>query len=115
MSAHGSSFDLFEDLADLLSVAHRVMVPQQVRDELERIAREHGNRGVAARLALEMASNLETIVGRGRDADEAIIWLVDRYGDNVVVCTNDVDLKNILKSRGTRVIGVRDFSHLDFL
>jgi len=115
MSAHGSSFDIFEDLADLLSVAHRIMVPQQVKAELGRIAQEHGRRAVAARLALKMASEFETIVGRGSDADEAIIWLVDKYGDSVVVCTNDVDLKNILKSRGTRVIGVRDFSHLDFL
>jgi rRNA-processing protein FCF1 len=115
MSAHGSSFDIFEDLADLLSVAHRIVVPQQVENELGRIAGERGKRGSAARLALQIISKMEIVRAEGQDADDAIIWLAGGYGDKGVVCTNDVDLKNILKSHGTRVIGVRDYSHLDFL
>ena len=104
-----------EDLADLLSVAHIVVVPGQVEKELGRIADGRGKRAVAARLALKIASKLEKVSAEGEDADGAILTLAGRYGDRVVVCTNDADLKNILKSHGTRVIGVRDFSHLDFL
>jgi rRNA-processing protein FCF1 len=115
MSVHGSSFDLFEDLADLLSVAHRIVVPEQVVEELERIASERGRRAVAARLGLSIISRFEVVTSKGGDADEAIIWLASKYGDDGLVCTNDADLKNILKSRGTRVVGVRDFSHLGFL
>lgn len=115
MSVHGSSFDLFEDLADLLSVAHRIVVPVQVVGELERIAGERGKRAAAARLGLSMISRFEIVTSKGADADEAIIGLAGQYGDGALVCTNDGDLKNILKSRGTRVVGVRDFSHLDFL
>jgi rRNA-processing protein FCF1 len=115
MSVHGSSFDLFEDLADLLSVAHKVVVPEQVVEELERIAGERGRRAAAARLGLSIITRFEIVASRGRNADEAIVRLARKYGDGGLVCTNDADLKNILKSRGTRVVGVRDFSHLDFL
>ncbi len=86
-----------------------------VIEELQLISRGHGRAAAAARLGLGLAARCELVPIRASDADAAILELAERYGDKAVVCTNDGHLKNILKERGTRVIGVRDYSHLDFL
>ncbi len=115
MSAYGASFDLFEDLGGLISRSHRIVVPRQVLDELSRIARGKGKAAAAARLGLQLSSRLEVMEIHADTADDAILEFSKRYGKEGIVCTNDVALKNILKARGTLVVGVRDYSHLGFL
>ena len=115
MSAYGASFSLLEDLRKLLSQSHRIVIPDLVIRELSRISRGGGKAAAAAGLAIQISRDLEVVSVGGEDADEAILKLADRYGKNTVVCTNDAELKNILKDRGRRVVGVRDYSHLDFL
>jgi rRNA-processing protein FCF1 len=115
MSAYGASFSLFDDLAQLLSQSHTIVVPELVSLELAGISRGGGKAAVAARLALDLVSGLEEASTGADHADQEILLLAERYGRNVVVCTNDGELKNILKARGTMVVGVRDYSHLDFL
>jgi len=115
MSAYGSSLRLFEDLDALLLESHRVLIPDVVREELLRLSRGGGRAGLAAKLALDLSRDLQTVHVEARDGDEAILRLADLYGGRLVACTNDSELKNILKAKGARVIGVRDFSHLDFL
>ena len=114
MSAYGASFDLLEELQTLLSESHRIVVPTQVLGELRKISRGGGRAGSAARLALKLAERLETVESSSANADQAIVELAARSSDICIVCTNDAELKNILKANGVRVIGVRDYSHLDF-
>ena len=113
MSAYDASFDIFEDLEALISCSHRLLVPRQVVTELERLSRRRGRTGAAARLALQLSARLVVVETSGDDADEAILNLCEEYG-KCVVCTNDAELKNILKSRGVPVVGVREYSYLDF-
>jgi rRNA-processing protein FCF1 len=115
MSAHGSGFDIFEELGRLLLASYELAVPEEVRRELATIAKGRGRAGTAARVALNLSEGFRTIRAGTCDADQSILKLAAEIGDRAVVCTNDVELKNILKSRGTRVIGVRDYSHLGFL
>ncbi len=86
-----------------------------VIDELQLISRGKGRAAAAARLGLGLAARYESVRVVAPDADGAIVKLAEQCGDKVVVCTNDARLKNILKDRGIRVVGVRDHSHLDFL
>ena len=115
MSAYGSSLRLFEDLDQLLSQSHTILVPSMVVDELQLISKGHGRAAASARLAVGLAARCESVPVVAPDADDAIVKLAEQYGKNAVVCTNDAHLKKILKERGIRVVGVRDYSHLDFL
>jgi rRNA-processing protein FCF1 len=115
MSAHGSGFDIFEELDRLLLASYELVIPEEVRTELAVIARGRGKAGIAARVALRLSGGLRVLRAGAEGADEAILRLAAELGDRTLVCTNDTELKNILKSRGTRVIGVRDYSHLGFL
>jgi len=115
MSAYGSSLRLFEDLDRLVSQSYRILVPSMVIDELKLVSGGKGRAAAAARLGLMLAARYEPVPVVAPDADHAIVKLAKQYGDRAVVCTNDAHLKNILKEHNTRVIGVRDYSHLDFL
>lgn len=115
MSAYGSSLRLFEDLDRLLPQSHTLLVPSMVIDELQTISKGRGRAAAAARLGLGLAARCESVSVAADDADGAILKLAIEYGNKAVVCTNDAHLKNILKEHGIRVVGVRDYSHLDFL
>ncbi len=114
MSAYRSGFDIFDELLRLVPEGQRIVVPRMVKDELVRIATSRGRAGYAARVALKLCCRCEVLEVEARTADEAIIKLAEQNPSSVV-CTNDGELKNILKSRGIEVVGVRDYSHLDFL
>jgi len=114
MSAYRSGFDIFDELSRLVPEVRRIVVPKLVKQELAKIARGGGRAGSAARLALRLCSRCEEADVEAQGADEAIVRLAEQ-NPSCVVCTNDAELKNILKSRGIQVIGVRDYSHLDFL
>ncbi len=115
MSAHGSGFDIFEELRRLLLAPYELAIPEEVRTELGSIAEGRGKAGIAASVALKLSGDFRVIRAGTGSADEAILKLARELAERAVVCTNDGELKNILKSRGTRVIGVRDYSHLGFL
>jgi hypothetical protein len=115
MNAYRVSFDLLEELQRVIPRAFRLVIPKQVKRELSEISKGGGETAAAARLALGLTSGIEVVPVEGDYGDEAILALVESLNGDVVVCTNDRDLKNILKARGVRVIGVRRNSHLDFL
>ncbi len=115
MSAYGSSLSLFDDLARLVPGSHRIVMPEKVRLELEELAKGRGRAGSSARLALMLAEKIEVVPVEAKSGDEAIVKLAEGRVESTYVCTGDTRLKNILKARGIRIIGVRDYSHLDFL
>ncbi len=115
MSAYGASFQIFEELDRLLSRSYRVVLPIQVHEELKEISKGKGKPAAAARLGLNLISDLDTMETGGEYADKAILKLVDSLEGKVIVCTNDRALKNILKAGGVKVVGVRSNSRLDFL
>jgi rRNA-processing protein FCF1 len=98
--------DLFSELQNLLGAYEPLVLEGTIR-ELEHLGRAKGKDASAARVGRALAERCTVV----RDSsvtgtvDEQIVQYAEKSGS--VVVTNDIALKNILKEKGVRVIGMR--------
>jgi len=90
---------------------HVLVMPIQVKQELQTLSTEKGKNGVAARIALEfLAKNKVKIVSAsGESGDQALRELAQK---GYIVATNDKDLRQSLKNTPQRVIVVRQSKYV---
>lgn len=78
--------------------------------ELEKLARSKGKDGANAKVALKLAKNVKIIRAKSIRADVAIINYAKSHG--CAVATNDRKLIKTLKSKGIKIIRLRQMKLL---
>ncbi len=103
--------DVFESIEELIGGKCTFLVPHSVINELMKLSIKTGPRGRAARVALQYLSlrgSQVRIIKVGSEsysrADDEILRLVKEGLHDVVVATNDEELKSTLKNLGVPVI-----------
>lgn len=111
-----NKMDIFRLIDRVLDSPHSYVVCSSIVRELERIAKNRGKTGAAARLGLkimEMQKGRIELIETRRPADS---WIIDYAEKNrLIVCTNDKQLKNKLKQKGIRVITAKGKDWLGFV
>lgn len=102
--------DVFEEMERVVDQKFKLVVPESIREELERLAGGKSEDSKAARTGLKLLEreNVEFAKTKNK-GDEAIIELAD---ENTIVATMDKDLKKRLKNKGIGIIYLRGKSHL---
>ncbi|AAL81840.1 nucleotide-binding protein [Pyrococcus furiosus DSM 3638] len=110
--------DIISELERILDVNYKIVIPNIVLEELKTILREGKLRGkdlIAARMALKLAERFPTIyVGdfMSKTTDE-LIYEFAISNDNVIVCTNDKQLRKRLREAGVPVVFLRQKKKLE--
>ncbi len=103
--------ELESELQRVMPGAFRVVVPEAVLEELERLMEENeGKKAEEARLAIELAHTFE-VTESEKGGDEAIIELASKMEDAVVV-TNDKLLRARLRAKGIPNVHMRSKAFL---
>ncbi|MEK6970356.1 MAG: PIN domain-containing protein [archaeon] len=102
--------DVFDQLMGLAGNA-TLVVPIQVRQELQTLSIERGKTGSAARVALEALSThrVKTVSATGENGDEALQELAQK---GYIIASNDRALRQSLKNNPQRAIVVRQSKYL---
>ena len=110
---HRQKIDVFSEIQDIVPETHEIVTLSTVVSELERLKEMKSEDGVAARIGLELLrrNNVRVIEAEGQ-ADESIIKFALENKRDVIVCTNDVRLKNQLNKKGIQLILMRSKNHL---
>lgn len=104
--------DIFQQIREKVPHASLV-VPQQVKKELEGIAREKGKQSTAAKVALLALEvyGVKVLPGKARDGDAAL-ELLCRKG--AIIATSDAKLKQSLKNAPQGVLIIRQSKYVDW-
>lgn len=103
--------ELESELQRVMPGAFRVVVPEAVIDELERLVEANdGKQAEEARMAIELAGTFEVVPSK-KAGDEAIIELASKLDDAVVV-TNDKLLRARLRAKGIPNVHMRSKAFL---
>lgn len=91
-----------------------IVVPIQVKQELQTLSTEKGKNGLAARIALETLSQngIKTVSASGEGGDQALVDLAQK---GYIVATNDRGLRQSLKNTPQRVIVIRQSKYVAWL
>lgn len=101
--------DIFSELDRVLDRKFKLIIPEPVVKELNRLARGASAERSAAKIALALVRR-GRVVKTDAPADDAILELAE--GESTVVGTNDARLRKELRARGVPVIYLRQKSHL---
>jgi len=93
-----------DGIDDLITRAHRVMIPENVRWELENLVLCGKDEGIR-RMAMKLSLNYASVPLKGYVDDSIIEYSKD---NEVVVATNDKDLRRKLRDSGVTVIYIRN-------
>ncbi|MEK6821187.1 MAG: PIN domain-containing protein [archaeon] len=90
-----------------------LVIPIQVKHELQALSLERDKTGTAARVALDVLSqnHIKVVPAEGATGDDALHELAQK---GYIVATNDRLLKQTLKKAPQRVIVVRQSKYLDW-
>lgn len=102
--------DVFDQLVELVGNA-LIVVPIQVKQELQTLGVERGKTGLAARIALETLTKnkVKVVSANGGTGDEALVELASK---GYVIASNDKALRQSLKNAPQRAIVVRQSKYL---
>lgn len=106
--------DVFGEIERLTEGRGQAAVLSPCIEELKALAAGSGRDARAAKAALDMLERLK--IGKtkaGGPADDAIMEYALK--EQAVVCTNDKELRDKLREKGIRTVGLRDNSHLAFV
>jgi len=106
-------FDFFNEVKREFGKVDFV-VPKKVIEELEKIAGEGKKNLSSVRIAKELMNKEEVkeVETEATNADDALVELA---GKEIIVATNDVDLKNRVKEVGGKVIFLRQKKFLEII
>lgn len=101
---------VIEGIVDLVGNC-TLVVPIQVKQELQSLSVEKGKNGLAARIAMEILSQnkVKTVSASGETGDQALRDLAQK---GYIVATNDKGLRQSLKNTPQRVIVVRQSKYV---
>lgn len=102
--------DIIGELGRVLDVNFKVVIPNVVIEELNIIERKsRGKDLVAIRMARQLIERFEIIdIGKfGEKPTDEQVYEFALKGPNVIVCTNDKELKKRLREKGIPVVYLR--------
>ncbi|MDP2666869.1 MAG: hypothetical protein Q8P05_05220 [Candidatus Diapherotrites archaeon] len=104
--------DIFTQIKDLVGPC-ALVIPIQVKQELQSLSIERGKTGTAARVALDALPRfgVEIISVTAANGDDALRQLATK---GMIVATNDKALRQSLKNAPQRAIVVRQSKYLDW-
>jgi rRNA-processing protein FCF1 len=104
--------DLFDQLTGLVGNA-LLVIPIQVKQELQTLSIERGKTGLAARFALESLkkNGVKIVPATGERGDDALVDLAQK---GYIIATNDKALRQSLKNNPQRAIVVRQSKYLEW-
>jgi rRNA-processing protein FCF1 len=107
--------DLFGEISRLIPMAHKCVLITSVYNELNNMINSKASKEkLLTRVALKMADNCEIVnFEEVKSADDSILEFAKRNLGNVIVATNDAELRRKLRMLSIPVIYVRDFNHLE--
>jgi len=104
---HKKKIDIFTQIPELVNVKHEVVTLESVFKEVESLSKGASDDAFGAKTALKLVSaNNIRIIESKKPADDAIIEYC-KGGKDVVVCTNDRELKRKLKAMGVETISLQ--------
>jgi len=117
--------DIFRELERVIETPYRLVVLDATIDELKELSSSKGAKGKdkdAAKLALKLVQaktdtetqNINIVTSAEPYVDRAILQMVqeDPKDKNLVVATQDQELKRLLKKAGTKTITLRQKKYL---
>jgi len=106
--------DIFSEIDRLMEGRAEPVLLSPCVEELKALAAGSGRDARAAKAALDMVERLKLNKTKaGGPADDAIVEYALK--EKAAVCTNDKELRDKLRKKGIRTIGLRDNSHLAFV
>jgi len=102
--------DVFSELNRILDVRFKILIPTVVVQELSLIERKARGRDLRAiRMAKELIERFERVdIGEfGKAPTDELIYSYATSRPNVIVCTNDRELKKKLRGAGVPVVYLR--------
>jgi len=108
--------DIFKLLDLVIEEKHRYVTSSSVLKELQRIAKNKGRTGAAAKLGLKVFELHKDDIGIIESAGFVDSWIIKyALANNAIVCTNDKQLKNKLKEKGIKVITTKGNDWVGFV
>lgn len=106
--------DVFGEVSRIIDQEYELVAPEPVKGELQKLSKERGEEGKAARIALMLMEKkgVEVVETEKRTGDASIVE-VARKMEEPAVGTNDKNLKKQLKERSIPVISLRTKDHLE--
>lgn len=106
--------DVFEEISRIIDKEYELVAPEPVKWELQKLSKEKGEEGKAARIALMLIDkkDVEVIETEKKTGDAAIVE-VARELEDPVVGTNDKNLKKQFKERSIPILYLRTEDHLE--
>lgn len=111
MASEEFSFNIFSELNRLLDFQYKLITLKPVVEELKKISKNKGKKGVAAKVGLKLLKDVKIIDVNSKNADKVILKFAKE--NDALVCTNDKELKNKLKEKGINIIYLRSKDHLE--
>ncbi|MBU0585926.1 hypothetical protein KJ780_00270 [Candidatus Micrarchaeota archaeon] len=105
---HQFKINVLAALERIIEGPHELIVSTPIINEVEAISKSKGKKGAAARVALVAIERkkIRCVESEEQDADSWILNYCSEHRDSVV-CTNDIDLRQMLKKLRIRVISMR--------
>ncbi len=105
---HQYKIDILAKLEHLFEESYELVVSSAIIGELNGLIKSRRKDGIAARVALIgiKKKNIRIIETNETNTDKWIIDYCTAHPD-IIVCTNDIELKRILKKMRTRIITMR--------
>jgi len=107
--------DIFQEIERLIPESHEIFIPSNVLEELQELSNSKGKEKIAARVAIQLVEKKSVKKIQSQSGvDEFMINFAVENKPNVVVCTNDRELKKRLKEVHIPVIVMRGRNRLEF-
>jgi rRNA-processing protein FCF1 len=98
------------EISTLVLEKYDLFTLDSVLNELNKIANKKTNDSQYAKLSLEFIKNNQIKILKSEgEADKVILKLADK---NILVATNDRELRKMLKRKGTKTIYIKSRKHL---
>lgn len=107
--------DIFRQIDQMVESSYEFVTCSAVMDELKRISKGYTKRAVAARFALKLLSSKKVKIIESIQKADDWIFSYAKENESIIVCTNDIYLRQMVKKTGKKVIGLRTKSKLSFL
>jgi len=109
--------DIFTEIERLITRKYKLLTTSRVIRELEDIQKNPDSSGAdktGARIALQLIEKRDIhIIEDDSSVDDAIVRFAENNKPDVIVCTNDRQLKRRLKKIGVKTINMREKNHLE--
>ncbi len=111
-------FNIHSEIERLIPQKHEIAVLSACLKELEFIAKKKPKLNRHKKFIHKLISTLKLIDFDPEDiskTDNKIISYAEIHKDSVIVVTNDIELKNLLRNKNLPVIFVRTYNHLELI